>query len=278
MTVVILRRRKLGNTSCKEISNFSKKGIVALRNDFPFPVDTDLVIRWGCTSNVPTKNVVNTAEAIHTVADKTGFRRLLDEKAPHTIPRTIFRFDEYQDQPMVVRPRHHHQGRNLYVVNTMAELRAAVAKCGEGWYASDLIDKVAEYRIAFVQGRAAWVAKKTPGNPDQVAWNVAQGGRFDNVRWGEWPLKAVKVAREAFMVSGLDFGGVDIMVDKDNNVFVLEINSAPSLTSPYRQECFAKCFDYIVENGKNNLPITEARGGYSKFIHPAVCAEAIMVA
>jgi len=179
--------------------------------------------------------------------------------------------------PVVVRPRVHAQGKHVYLCNNRAELDNAIRRCGEGWYASSYINKVAEYRVAFVQGRVAWVARKTPGNPEDVAWNVARGGRFDNVRWDEWPLKAVRVSREAFMLSGLDFGGVDVMVDAAGNAYVLEINSAPSLTSPYRQECMAKCFDWVIEYGKQNLPITEARGGWKKFIHPALTNEAIMV-
>ena len=128
----------------------------------------------------------------------------------------------------------------------------------------------------FAQGRVVWVAKKTPGNPQDVAWNVARGGRFDNVRWDDWPLKAVRISREAFLLSELHFGAVDVMVDRDGNAFVLEINSAPSQTSPYRQECTAKVFDHIVRQGKANIPVTEARGGYKKFIHPALCQDAIV--
>jgi glutathione synthase/RimK-type ligase-like ATP-grasp enzyme len=127
------------------------------------------------------------------------------------------------------------------------------------------------------QGRVVWVASKTPGNPDAVAWNVARGGRFDNVRWDQWPLKAIRVARDAFLLSSLDFGGVDIMVDAQNNAYVLEINSAPSQTSPYRQEATAKAFDYIVNYGKDRIDVTEEKGGWRKFIHPAISNEAIMV-
>jgi glutathione synthase/RimK-type ligase-like ATP-grasp enzyme len=163
------------------------------------------------------------------------------------------------------------------VCETIPELRVACNKYGAGnYYISEYIPKVAEYRVFIVSGRVVWVAKKTPANPDAVAWNVAKGGRFDNVRWDEWPLKAIRISREAFLMSGLDFGGVDVMIDKDNNVHVLEINSAPSQTSPYRQECTAKAFDYIVNNGKAFLPVVEQRGGYDKFIHPAICEGALM--
>lgn len=298
MTVAMLRRRKLGRTSCKEITAFSNKIDLVVRNDQPMPADVDLVIRWGTTSNVPARNVINTAEAIHRVGDKAGFRRLMmeawDEAADNVscmCPRTIFadsdcvfqgshiQSDEGWDMnfPLVVRPRVHAQGKHVYLCSNYEELSAAIRRCGDGWYASEYIPKIAEYRVTFVQGRVCWVARKTPGNPQDVAWNVARGGRFDNVRWDEWPLKAVRISREAFMLSGLDFGAVDVMVDAEGNAYVLEINSAPSQTSPYRQECMAKCFDYLIEHGKQSIAITENLGGWKKFIHPALSDEAILV-
>ena len=115
------------------------------------------------------------------------------------------------NKPLVLRPTRHAQGRNLFVVNSLDELLNVVHQrpraFSSGWYASELIDKIAEYRVYVVSGRVATVAQKTPDNPDAVAWNVAQGGRFDVVRWSQWPMKAVEVALEAFKHSGLDFGG-----------------------------------------------------------------------
>lgn len=287
MTAVILRRRKLGRTSCNEIARFCGN-LQVVRNDQPFPRDTDLVIRWGTTSNVPVRNVVNTAEAIHKVGDKAGFRKVMMDdwegkgspEGKLLCPYTYFDGGDRRPAhavPLVVRPRVHAQGRHVYLVNNAQELAAAAARCGPGWYASAYINKVAEYRVAFVQGRVAWVAKKTPGDPNAVAWNVARGGRFDNVLWGDWPLKAVRISREAFLLSGLDFGGVDVMIDGDGNAFVLEINSAPSQTSPYRQECMGKCFRYILDHGKDPIPVIAERGDWKKFIHPALSEQAAMV-
>lgn len=286
MSVAMLRRRKLGRTSCREIAGFSNSIHHVVRNDKPMPDGVTLVIRWGTTSNVPVNNVVNTAEAIHRVGDKAGFRRVLMEEAEVIggngllCPKTWFDGDVVDNvwpNPLVVRPKVHAQGKHVYLCTDEASFQQAIRRCGAGWYASEYIPKVAEYRITFVQGRVSWVARKTPGNPQDVAWNVARGGRFDNVRWDEWPLKAVRISREAFMLSGLDFGAVDVMVDADGNAYVLEINSAPSQTSPYRQECMAKCFDYLIANGKQSIGVTNQRGGWKKFIHPALSPEAIMV-
>ena len=295
MSVVMLRRQKLGRTSCKEIARMSNKILAVVRNDKPFPADLSMVIRWGTTSNVPIRgedNIINTAEAIHRVGDKAGFRKILmddwkENKVGVGLPLCPFTW--FQDEvgrpdvdqghyPVVVRPRVHAQGKHVYLCDNPWRLVEAATICGEGWYASEYINKVSEYRVTFVQGRVAWVAKKTPGNPEDVAWNVARGGRFDNVLWGEWPPKAVKFSREAFMLSGLDFGAVDVMIDAVGQPYVLEINSAPSQTSPYRQECMAKCFDYLIDHGKAVIPVVGDRGDWKKFIHPALSEEARLVA
>lgn len=277
MSNYILRRRKLGRTSCREISKLSTTGLLSKRDAVNIPNDADLVFRWGCTATIPCRNVVNTAAAIHEVNDKSGFRRKLDEADLCT--ETYFRVDDPDIvYPVVVRPKTHSRGRRLYVAENRAQLMNYSERCGVGWYANKLITKESEYRVFIVSGRAVAVAKKTPGNPQDVAWNVAQGGRFDNVSWDDWPLKVVRYAIEAFNLTSLDFGGVDVMVADDGAVYVIEINSAPSLTSPYRQQSMAKAFDYIVTNGKDRIGLVPERGGYRKFIHPAVTDNARIVA
>lgn len=279
----LLRRRRLGHGSCRGISADSTQGIQVVRNDAALPVTTGFVFRWGCTSTVPAGGrIVNTAEAIHWCADKRASRLELQEKGI-SVPKTwgsIYDEAEWEGvgerYSVVVRKSRHAQGRDLYVPADFNALETLCGTFGEGaYYISRLINKVAEYRVFVCQGRAVWVVRKTPGNPDQVAWNVAQGGRFDNIRWDEWPLRVVKEAIKAHLISGLDFSGVDVMVDAEGTPYILELNSAPSQTSPYRQGCVAKAFDYIVaNNSKEVIPLREARGGWKKFIHPSLSEEA----
>lgn len=276
----ILRRRKLGRTSCKEIAANSKKGIKVIRNDKEVPEDAEVVFRWGCTSNVPKDaDVINHAKGIHEVSDKLGFRLSISALQPHwpvfhdgAIPPP-----EGAVWPLVVRPTVHHQGRNFHVAKDPRELAAVIKRINGNWYAAPLIKKEAEYRVFIVSGRAICVARKYPPESGGDAWNVHQGGRFENVRWDEWPLKAVRVSIEAFLTTGLDFGGVDIMVDPQGEVYILEVNSAPSLTSPYRQKCFALALDYIIDHGQDVIKLMDKKGGYKKFIHPAVCEQAVVV-
>lgn len=277
--VILLRRRKLGKTSCEAIAAMSKTGIVCVRNDRAFPDGHDVVIRWGTTSNLPYKaTVINEAKAIHWVADKSASRKIMADAG--LAPKTWLTFNDYVDDNLaglvhtIVRKRNHSQGRDLYDCHRHEDVLEAAQKLGEGnYYISEYVPKTDEYRVLVGSGRAVWVAKKTPGDPNAIAWNVAQGGRFDNVRWNDWPLQAINVAVEAFLLSGLDFGGVDVMCDAEGKAYVLEINSAPSQTSPYRQECMSKFFDYIVENGKAILP-TGNITDWKDVIHPAISDKA----
>lgn len=283
MSAIILRRRKLGRGSSKGITDASTTGISTVRNwKDRFPANLSTVFRWGCTSSFGRGDVtvVNTAESIHWCANKKQGR--LDMQAAGVkVPKTWGTASEASSFAgrVVLRPAQHAQGRNLFTYTLTEgdrdpgdEYYSLINKAGElgPHYVSELIDKEHEYRVFVCQNRAVWVAKKTPGNPDDVAWNVAQGGRFDNVRWGEWPMAVVVEAMKAANVSGTDFCGVDVMVDAEGNPYVLEVNSAPSQTSPYRQQCVAKAFDYIVNNGKQHFPDVDNVRGWRDVIHPAL--------
>lgn len=284
---IILRRRKLGRGSANGIANFSTTGIAGVRNWVleDFPTDSmNYVFRWGCTTSIPVipgeqPVIVNTAAAIHWCSDKRQGRLDMQE-AGVSVPRTWTQ-EDWQHRVdagdltghFVMRPATHAQGRNLEH-GSWRDLRALLntSTVYRGGYISALIAKVAEYRVFVVQNRVGWVARKTPGNPEDVAWNVARGGRFDNVRWSDWPKAVIVEALKAAKVSGCDFCGVDVMVDAEGKAYVLEVNSAPSQTSEYRQRCVAKCFDYIVTHGKEHFPDVEPgpRRTWKSYIHPAL--------
>ena len=289
MSAIILRRRKLGRATkhvaekmqqeCSVVHNWVSRDW----NGLGGVMDPITVFRWGCTSSLqglthePVTTVVNTADSIHWCSNKRQGR--LDMQAAGVpVPKTWGSVEEWFDTipagtvaPVVIRPERHAQGRHLLLSSNKRELYSFAGYHGSV-YLSEYIEKVAEYRVLVCQNRVVWVAKKTPGNPEDVAWNVAQGGRFDNVRWGEWPLAVIRAALAAAKVSKTDFCGVDVMVDAEDKPYVLEVNSAPSQTSPYRQQCLAKAFDYIVLNGKKHFDDVEDNGRktWKSYIHPAV--------
>lgn len=275
MTTTILRRRRLGGNSsrglilaalCREhresmpVTCYNQGDFAILRNDKintpkgqEILKNTTRLIRWGCTSEtvVPLALQVNKTKAIHDTNNKLGFRAMMMDKNPTAIPDTWFSYDEVPADayPVVVRPCYHAQGKNFHVVYDRHQLWT-VMQALHNPYVSRLIEKVAEYRVYVVGGRVATVAEKTPDDPKAHAWNVAQGGRFDVVKWGSWDMGAVRVAVEAMNLTPLDFGGVDVMVDEDGRAYVIEINTAPSLPFlsdgrvSYRQKCMSKALMY----------------------------------
>lgn len=274
MLNILLRRRKLGRTSCREIS--ARTNIVTFRNDKRIPTDIDYLFRWGCTTVCEAKHTINKSEAISLANNKLATRQALaqlEHKGKPIIPQTYYSINEWDDVlPVIVRATHHAQGRSLCYCTTKEELNNAVIffrKRGKEYYISEYIEKEAEYRVFVVQNRVVWVTKKTPANPADIAWNVAQGGRFDNVPWSEWPLRACRIALMTVEAVGLDFGGVDVM-QKGKDFYVLEVNSAPSMTSEYRQTTTAKAFQYIIDNGKQHFPTPEKINSYKDCIHPCL--------
>lgn len=278
MKAIILRRPRLGRTSCKEIAARMNNEVTVVRNDMEIHPATH-VIRWGTTSNVPAcegQIIYNSAASIHWCADKKGSRLEL-QKYGVSVPMSWelrdwlnhVRLLGNDEQEYVLRRDKHAQGKNLWCGNAEYIRQQILVNAVHEGYVSVFIDKVSEYRVFVCQGKVVWVAKKTPGDPNAVAWNVAQGGRFDNVRWGEWPLEACHQAILAAIVSKTDFCGVDVMLDSDGMAYVLEVNSAPSQTSPYRQECVAKAFDYMIENGKRIL-VCGREKNWKSVIHPAI--------
>ncbi len=274
----ILRRRGLGLGSTKAIKELSQHDITIVRNDkLPTFKEDDVILRWGCTSLVPAPPLtitLNKSAAISIVNNKAFFRNVLQENVPEIVPKTWFNYlSDSITYPCVLRPATHAQGKHLILCKDFNDLRIFTQYNTKytNYYISEYIPKVAEYRVCFIQGLVAWVANKIPKDPQAIAWNVAQGSKFENMHWKAWPITVIEAAYKAYKLSGLYLGGVDVMIDKNGRSYILEINSAPSHTSPYRKQCTTKCIDYGITNTNfAHLSPDENFKKYSKWLHPAL--------
>ncbi len=277
----ILRRKGVGE-KIGDMAEYSTTGLSVVRSD-AIPSDpADVVIRWGTTSSIPSvpgQVVLNKADAIHTVYDKRGFRKAMADKG--LAPKTWVDFADLLDdddtpidpmvQVMIVRPDHHIRSLDLNVCSSLSDVYRATKKYDK-YYISEYIKKDKEFRIFCAGGRVIAVVEKIPTNKDDVSWGCVDQGEFKYIPWTEWPLYALEVAVQAFQMSGLDFGAVDLVSQSTGlsspRAYVLEINTAPELT-PYYRKTFTKYFDYVVQNGRQSFPITQGHG-YKGYIHPAV--------
>jgi glutathione synthase/RimK-type ligase-like ATP-grasp enzyme len=277
MRTILFRRDGLGRGSCNAIRDnlinlgVSSDDIYVILNNRYSDYYTDCVIRWGCTGNAHGTFTINKSRTIHLVNDKIKSRQLLQESGI-SVPETVYlKRDILLDGLWIGRPRHHSQGRNAVMIRSVEDIVNDTTS--EYW--TRFIPKEKEYRIYCMFGRVVCVAEKIVNDPNAILWNHAQGASsFVNVRWSDWPLNVCHEALKAQKVCGIDFTGIDVMV-YHGRAYILELNSAPSLTSPYRQKCFALGFKFALEQLEEGINLShfvlpEIVSTYRDVLHPAI--------
>jgi hypothetical protein len=268
MKAYLFRPNNMGKKSCEGVAKYSKTGIFVVQSQVDeHPSNPHLCIRWGCISTIPIKrNVLNKLEAINRTTSKGAFRLLMSEKG--LAPKS-WNADDMLDikVPCVVRPEMHAKAQAFYLCKTPRELSEAIRTCGNNWYASEFIDKATEFRINVLQGRVLCVIEKSAKDASDITFSQ---GSTSILYWSEWNIPSVKQAIEAVKLSGLDFAGVDVILGKDGKAYVLELNTCPFLEGNYQQQCFAKGFDWVVEKGREHIPVTSSIQDWKTYIHPCM--------
>lgn len=237
----------------------------------PAPAYTpNVLVRWGSRREGRADIEINTAAAVGLARDKKESRRRLGTIAP----TTWFRSAEIR-LPCVIRPRRHHAGRKFFVCRTTTEVDRAIARCGPGWYATELIDKAHEYRVFILQDRVIRMSEKTAPDDNGIAWNVGVGASATGMARKNWPLPVLNAALKAARALSLDWTAVDVVVDKQGRVTVLEANTAPGLASGSKAlDQIAFAFGWIPKNDPPaRLDLTTANR-WQDYLHPSLLAAA----
>lgn len=248
--MLVINRPALGYVSAPLLAAELGADFVTLRQGDIAP-PAAAYLRWGCIHSLANKNakVINSSKAIHQVSNKSEFRKQLGDLSPKTwsnpeeVPEDVL-----YGNGVIVRPARHAGGNKLYHCKTLAGAITAAMYCGVGYYITEYIPKIKEFRVHCVQGRVVGVSEKNPPNREAVSWNFhGDDGdtEFNNIKWSEWPMDVVNLALAALSKSRLHFGAVDVIHD-GKRPYVLEINSAPSL-SPYRASCYGRALSYSIE-------------------------------
>jgi hypothetical protein len=214
--------------------------------------EDSIVIRWGSrapiTSNQKTVTY-NRNEAVEKTNSKDVCRRILRENNV-AIPKTYFPNEDMSKAifPLIGRPSHHGQGRHVFTCLNLEDVKRAQARgCT---YFSEIYPKKREIRVHCFMGKVLAVVEKPKPDDDKLVWNRAQNDKpFEVVDRKDWPMEAVKVALQACEVMGLDFSGVDVMLDAEGDhpkAVICELNSAPTInSSPYVMDKYVKAFSWL---------------------------------
>src|SRR5690554_492957 len=269
---VFLRRNRFGLGTLRAIKSKMKEKTI-LTNDSD-SIDLDDIVRsefykiftWGNVRKLPKLGEVhNHPDLVSAAADKGKYRLLLESEIVKAmdwnnyinyIPTTKD-VDEAkawirQGGTYILRPQFHHGANDFHVIKSSPDnINEALSKFDkyykEGSYLSQYIKKDKEYRVFIMHKKVVFVIEKIVDNPDEYAWNVANGGRMVNVRWGNWDPVVVNAALLANYHDKLQYGAYDIMVS-NGIAYVLEVNTSPKVEEEYWSSCIAKAFDYALEN------------------------------
>lgn len=214
----------------------------------------DKVILWGksLVSNRRFISVGNRAYAIANTANKLAMRENLMSLSPKWGAAL---FPLLEDFPVYLRKKSHSQGRGLKFVEnfkTFIDLWDSF----DYWIKAITDPDRVEYRIhmGFVGGKRYFVYRQKkvfengePSERELLVRNHKNGWRFWTMKTA--PTVVMQKSAKAIRKLGLCHGAVDVVyTPKDNDAYVLEVNSSPGLTFKPLIDQYVEFFTYRIEN------------------------------
>ncbi len=236
----------------KEISGGSLAKMLGLKIYSPKSAPRNknqIIINWGLSS-IPwltnTDNTINKPDAIRTSSNKllcfnsfNTFNLHNPDNPLSYVPFTTDRLTASQwlnDGNVVCRTLlSASSGRGIVIATNQEELVDAPLY-------TKYIKKKYELRVHIVQGRPIYIQQKKRLSTEQLEArglvdrnkyirNLENGYIFSSELSISEAAKneAILQSNRAIIALGLDFGAVDVIVTKDDEVFILEVNTAPGL-------------------------------------------------
>ena len=141
------------------------------------------------------------------------------------IPKTYLPVDKlFLDKikfPYVVKSTTSSRAREVWLVKDKGELeklKSEKFKKGKFYFAQEFIPKAKRARLLIIDNRViGGILRYTKWNKDETKETL-----------NPVPEDMAKLAIEATKAVGLDISGVDLLTDENDNLYVIEVNAAPS--------------------------------------------------
>lgn len=218
----------------------------------PITMNNRIFIRWGSmyeTEKILDSITYNTLEAVKKAINKKLTREILtNNRIP--CPKLISIEDKEIKYPIIARPLKHARGQNLIVINNKKEFEEHYSN---DWYYSEFIDKIQEFKIYVGHGKILGYVERFKGE-DYINWNnVITHLDYTPVPANNWNIEVIKQSIKAVKALGLDFAGLDVLIDNKGKVFILEINTVPGISNYGTKNYFREYFDWLATS-KEKLP------------------------
>lgn len=244
-----------------EIIKFSKK------ENFEFSAeDDDLVFYFPdgtLITNPPVinaKNLLNfNFEGIELASNKIECRKkLAKENIP--IPKTWYKISEAQ-VPYIIRKQYHSMGLETKIIKRKIdhEKRKKIIRAKDKLYFSELINVRREYRAFVLNNKILLIfdrdwkgsIEKTLKEREQIRRRRRDFSRIEAS--SKIKIEDQEVCINAMKAINLDYGAVDFVIDKKDNIYVLEINTRPFMDGQIVKDALKKAFKDL-KDGKQIKP------------------------
>ena len=136
--------------------------------------------------------------------------------------------------PVMARPDFHYAGKWMFLCHTERELQRALnptrrngtPKRHPATHCQTYLSDAQEFRIHIVDGKSIKVSEKLGGGNHSLGATFAYPHGFAHIP------ELRQIAKDAVLALGLELGAVDLLYRSDVGAYVLEVNTAPSLTDP----------------------------------------------
>jgi len=129
-------------------------------------------------------------------------------------------------------------------------------KLARKYYQKMIKNRRYELRVHVFQwvDKADWSVQKRLGKEGEIAWNFNNGGYFSTVHNTSLPVfkKAIDIAEEVLDILGLSFGAVDLIVDRDYEIYFIEVNSCPGFQE-LSKHIYTDAFEELKRLPKKNI-------------------------
>jgi glutathione synthase/RimK-type ligase-like ATP-grasp enzyme len=202
------------------------------------------IIRWGYTGDLPRINIARNFPSVQSIANCSNKLKSLQilSDAGVLVPKFWTSLEQITQErnlkyPMYSRKTHHTMGKDIIMINNRDDLAKGFRN---ERYIVEGISYKKEYRIHIFNDEVISASKKyfreqlwqqigSPQMKDLIRNNGNGWGYYDFQDNENVPNEAVNQAKKAVRALGLLWGAVDIIRNKDNKYYVLEVNSAPGL-------------------------------------------------
>lgn len=232
----------------------------------------DAVICWGNGYTGPKPSLNRKATECNKLQQLQKLSTLPEGQFVRTVPFfTLAHATTTASFPAFARKLSHSGGTDIRM---LLEPEHASLFAQNGWnFATKYVPNSQEFRVWVYRRQHLGTYEKVLARPEEFLRSRRFGANFDNgyafnlVPGANVPREAVEMAQTAVDALGLDFGAVDILKGRDNQFYVLEVNTAPGVEGPDRQViqgladkiAYWANHDYLLRTGDENAYVRPGR-------------------